>query len=174
MENLTDKQQHIIKEITSEFIKINEEKSKRKKGLLIDIDTLLLEREKDLELRKDIILMNGIELDKLNQILCNDTDKLNEDLADFNLIARIDKENAFHIVIEELKRANEKMKKSIWIRYNQYMNDINFKSEIDGVWQKKGYYISYGNANYKSIEDFVKNESFIENLRKLINTTINN
>ena len=174
MKNLTDKQQTIIADITNEFIKINEEKSKRKKGGLIDLDSLLLERESDLDLRKSIELNNRINLDKLNQILNDDADKLNEDLADYNLIARIEKKNAYFIVIEELTRANKNVDNSIWINYSQYMNHINFKSKIEGIYQKEGYYIAYGSLTYKSIEDFVKSEYFIENLRKLINTTTTN
>ena len=175
MKNLTDKQQTIIAEITNEFVKINEEKNKRKKGTLIDIDTLLSERDKDLELKRDIQLMNGINFEKFNQIINDDVDKLNEDLADFNLIARIDTKQTNFIVIEELTRANKNLDTSIWIKYSQYMNHINFKSKIEGIWQKKGYYIEYANVTYKSIENFVKDEYFNEKLRILINnTTINN
>jgi hypothetical protein len=174
MKNLTEKQQTIIADITNEFVKINEEKSKRKKGGLIDLDSLLLERESDLDLRKSIELNNRINLDKLNQILNDDADKLNEDLADYNLIARIEKKNAYFIVIEELTRANKNVDNSIWINYTQYMNHINFKSKIEGIYKKEGYYIAYGSLTYKSIEDFVKSEYFIENLRKLINTTTTN
>jgi hypothetical protein len=174
MKNLTDKQQTIIADITTEFVKINEEKSKRKKGGLIDIDALLLERESDLDLRKSIELTNRINFGKFNQRLNDDANKLNEDLADFNLVARID-ESKGDIVIETLKPI-ENRNKYIWIKYYKVHSYINFKSQIEGIYKvTDSYYIELGgNATYKSIEDVVKSENFNSKLRELINITITN
>jgi hypothetical protein len=173
MKNLTEKQELILAEITNEFVKINEEKSKRKKGTLIDIDALLLERESDLDLRKSIELTNRINFGKFNQRLNDDADKLNEDLADFNLVARID-ESKGNIIIETKPIGNQN--KSIWIKYYKVHSYITFKSQIDGIYKvTDNYYIELGgNVTYKSIEDVVKSPNFNDRLRQLINITITN
>jgi hypothetical protein len=174
MKNLTENQELLLAEITNEFLKINQEKATRKIGGLLDVDTLLFERDMDIEYRNQIEIENKIAKEKFNNVLKSDMDRLNEDLDNFNLIARIDTKTANFIVIEELTKVNKNLDTSIWIKYSQYMNYINFKSKIEGIWQKKGFYIEYANVTYKSIEDFVKNEYFNEKLRILINNTIIN
>jgi hypothetical protein len=172
MKNLTEKQQTIIADITNEFVKINEEKSKRKKGSLIDIDALLFERNRDLELKKNIELMNRINSDKFNQRINDDVIKLNEDLVDFNLVA---KQEENYIIIDEPCRPKSKVNNSIYIKYRKEHIYKTFKSQIEGIYLITDEFSIEGTNNiYASIEEYIKESNFNGSLRTLINTTINN
>ena len=180
MQNLTENQKQLIQELTNEFISINLEKTKKKKGNLFDIDGLLQQKNLDLELRNEIELKNKIIREKLFEIVENDTNKLNEDLKELGLIAFQPKNwhKGYDIVINTIEKYNRyegrSIDKSIRISYSIPGKTKRFESKIGSIDELiNEYTIEHGYGSnppkYTSIENLVKDQYFMSNLKELIN-----
>jgi hypothetical protein len=184
MKNLTEKQQTIIAEITSEFVKINEEKATRKIGGLLDVDTLLFERDRDIEYRKQIEIENRIAKEKFHNVVKSDMDRLNEDLQHLKLYADYpyDDKNRFCIdIIDRQFKNGRKMdmincKDILSFEYTQDRKHIGFKSEIDNISKLLDTYkiiFYYGSYEHTNIESALKDDFAQRYIKNLINKANN-
>ncbi len=177
MKNLTQKQETILAEITNEFIKINEEKATRKIGGLIDVDTLLFERDKDIEYQKQIKIENRIAKEKFYNVVKNHIDRLNEDLQHLNLYADYcytDDKNRYGINIIGRAMNLIDFKDILTFEYTQDKKYIDFKSEIGAINKLLDtYQISfYYNSNkHTNIESALKDDFAQRYIKNLINTS---
>jgi hypothetical protein len=181
MKNLTEKQQKIIAEITSEFIKINEEKKNRPKGSLFDIDGLLGQRDADIEEKYQIELDNQFYEEMLKDIIKNDMEQLNVDLKELGLTTFVPElwgknGNSFCIdTIYQKENRKHYSDDSIILRYRLKYKAVSFESRIPSIEQKiKEFEIGcYVNPNserfYSSIEEFAADKTIIEKIKRLIN-----
>jgi uncharacterized FlaG/YvyC family protein len=181
MKNLTEKQQTIIAEITSEFAKINQEKATRKTGGLLDVDTLLFERDQDIEWRKKIEIENRIAKEKFMDAVKRDMDRLNEDLKHLKLYADYpydDDKNRFCIdIIDRKFRSGKKMdllncKDILSFEYTQDYKNIGFKSNIDTIYKYLDTYkikFYYNSTEHTNIESALKDEFAERWIKRLIN-----
>jgi hypothetical protein len=175
MKNLTEKQQTIIAEITSEFAKINEEKATRKIGGLIDVDTLLFERDKDIEYRKQIEIENKIAKEKFYDTIKNHIDRLNEDLQYLNLYADYcytDCKTRYGINIIGRAMNLIDFKDILTFEYTQDKKHICFKSEIGNIYKLLDTYeitFYYNSTKHTCIESALKDDFTQRYIKNLIN-----
>jgi hypothetical protein len=183
MKNLTEKQQLIIEEITSEFNKINEEKKKLKKGTLLKLNEIVEQKENDLELRKTIELHNEAFFKNFLCIVDDAINKLNSELLDYGLIAFKNSNHKFNakhnlsgisIYIDKIDYANQNKtsKYGITIRAINETFYKTFESKIEGIEKYVNFQgfksaDSYGGA-YKNIEEFAEKSSLRANLNYLL------
>jgi hypothetical protein len=184
MKNLTEKQQTIIANITNEFAKINQEKATRKIGGLLDVDTLLFERDKDIEYRKQIEIENKIAKEKFYNVVKNDIDRLNEDLKHLKLYADYPYDDyrdrfCIDIIDRQFRSGARKMdlincKDILSFEYTQDKKHISFKSEIGNIYKLLDTYqiIFYYNSNkHTNIESALKDDFAQRYIKNLINTS---
>lgn len=181
MKNLTEKQQRIIAEITSEFIKINEEKKNRPKGILFDIDGLLGQRDADIEERYQIELDNQFYEEMLKDIVKNDMEQLNIDLEELGLTTFIPttwNQDGTTFCIDTIYQKEKwgiYTDDTIRLSYQLKYKAVSFESRIPSIGQKtKEFQIGcYVNSNterfYSSIEEFAADKTIIEKIKRLIN-----
>jgi hypothetical protein len=175
MKNLTEKQELIIADITSEFIKINEEKKNRPKGGLFDIDGLLGQREADIEERFQIERNNEFYDEILQTKIQEDMDVLNIDLRQLGLrawrpLTWANWVRGFVIdTIENFER-DYHFDKNIIVKYILMKKTKCFESGISYIeeYQNK-HKIEWKNYHYTSIKDFATDKELIDNLKILIN-----
>jgi len=181
MKNLTEKQQMIIANITSEFSKINQEKKNRPKGTLFDIEGLLGQKEADTEQRYQIHLDNEFYEEMLKEIIENDMEQLNVDLKELGLTTFIPKiwgasYHSFCIdTIHQKENSGNYSDNSIILRYRLKSKIVSFESRIPSIEQKiKEYQIgcyvnSHTESFYSNIEEFAADKPVIEKIKRLIN-----
>jgi hypothetical protein len=175
MKNLTEKQQTIIAEITNEFLKINQEKATRKIGGLLDVDTLLFERDKDIEYRKQIQIENKIVKEKFYDTIKSHIDRLNEDLQYLNLYADYcyeDDKTRYGINIIGLPMNLVDYKDILKFEYKQDYKHIGFKSEIGTIYKYLDTYeitFYYNSTKHTCIESALKDDFAQRYIKNLIN-----
>lgn len=176
MKNLTEKQQTIIAEITSEFAKINQEKATRKIGGLLDVDMLLFERDRDIEYRRQIEIENRIAKEKFHNVVKSDMDRLNEDLQHLKLYADyLYDDDKKRYGINTIGRAMNLIdfKDILSFEYTQDKKHISFKSEIGNIYKFLDTYeiMFYYNSNkHTNIESALKDDFAQRYIKNLINT----
>ena len=181
MKNLTENQQMIIANITSEFAKINQEKKNRPKGKLFDIEGLLGQKQADTEQRYQIELDNQFYEEMLKEIMKNDMEELNIDLKELGLTTFIphnwDKNgNSFCIdTIYQKENSGYYSDGSIRLSYQLKSKGISFESRIPRIEQKSkeyqiGCYVNpHTESFFSNIEEFAEDKSVIEKIKRLIN-----
>jgi hypothetical protein len=175
MKNLTEKQQTIIAEITSEFVKINQEKATRKIGGLLDVDTLLFERDRDIEYRRQIEIENRIAKEKFHNVVKSDMDRLNEDLQHLKLYADyLYDDDKKQYGINTIGRAMNLIdfKDILSFEYTQDYKNIGFKSEIGTIYKYLDTYtikFYYDSTKHTNIESALKDEFAERWIKRLIN-----
>lgn len=177
MKNLTEKQETILAQITSEFIKINEEKKNRPKGSLFDIDGLLGQREADIEERYQIERNNEFYDEILQTQIQEDIDVLNIDLRQLGLRAWRPLTWAKWVrgfvidTIENFER-DYHYGENISIKYILINKTKSFKSGISSIDEfENAHKIMWNNYRYSSIKSLAQSEEIIYNIKKLINKT---
>jgi hypothetical protein len=179
MKNLTEKQELIIADITSEFIKINEEKKNRPKGGLFDIDGLLGQREADIEERLQIERNNEFYDEILQTKIQDDMDFLNIDLKQMGLIATRQKNwgswvRGFQIdTIENFERGYFGLSDdTISLKYRLIGNTKYFVSGISSIQEYKNQHsIESCNRFFSNLQQFAKEGNVIGSIKRLINKT---
>lgn len=182
MNNLTEKQELIIAEITNEFNKINEEKKKSNKGGLLKLNELVEQKDNDLESRKIIELNNEACFKNFLCIVDDSIEKLNDELLDYGLKAyKLPKNytaqsslNGIYFYIDLISYSNGEKSSKYGIRIKAENEVVyqTFKSNIEGI-QKyvnfRGFKLegSYTFA-YKNIEEFVEKSSVRNNINYLL------
>lgn len=176
MQNLTEKQQRIITEITSEFQRINKEKESQIKGSLIDINGLLKQQSDDLRLRKEIEAENKLRFQKMEEIVEADMSRLNSDLIHLGLVCFYTYEkNKFYIAIDTITNHNKSRYASdyaIKLEYKLPYQNKSFESKIATVQvhsDKPVIVYSYTSPQFKGIDELAKSEWFIANIKSLLN-----
>ena len=181
MQNLTTKQQTIIANITNEFARINEEKNNRPKGSLFDIDSLLCQKESDIEDRQQIEVNNLLYEEMLKSAMQDDMKKLNDDLNEYGLAAYIPinwKIDGNSFVIDTIKRRDNSgynSSNSIDLRYRLEYAWISFESKISPISKysekyKIGCYVTSNTERfYNSINEFAKDTIVIDKIKQLLN-----
>ena len=178
MENLTEKQNQIIANITSEFAKINEEKKNRPMGGLFDIDGLLGQREADIEEKYQIERNNEFYDEILQEKIKKDMDILNNDLKQLGLRAWqpttwSEWVRGFVIdIIENFERDYYSSHESIVLKYRLLNTTKYFESGISYISEcQNKHNIESCSFMFDNIEEFAKNKNVIEKIKKLINKT---
>lgn len=181
MKNLTEKQEQIIAEITSEFLKINTEKASKPVGSLFDIDAIVGQREADIEERYQIHLDNEFFKEYLTEVVKNDMDKLNEDLKPLGLVSYKPKNwhEGTHFVIDTFQQSANgyTSDNSLRLSYRLKSKSVCFKSNIESINQYSkeyeigSYIYSHIERKWANIEDFAKDSSVIDRIKKLYNQT---
>jgi hypothetical protein len=176
MQKLTEKQQRIITEITSEFQRINKEKESQIKGSLIDISGLLKQQSDDLRLRKEIEAENNLKRQKMHEIVEADMIRLNSDLIHLGLVCFYTyQNNKQHIAIDtKSSRASSIYTRDGALRLEYTLPYVNksFESRISSIEvysDKPVIKYSYTSPEFKGIEELAKSEWFIANIKSLLN-----
>jgi hypothetical protein len=175
MKNLTEKQQTLIADITSEFIKINEEKKNRPKGGLFDINGLLGQREADIEERFQIERNNQFYDEILQTKIQEDMDVLNIDLIQLGLRAWrpstwADWVRGFVIDTIENFEKDYHNDKNITIKYILIKKEKSFESGISFINEcENNHKIEWNNYRYTTIKAFATHKDVIDNIKQLIN-----
>jgi len=181
MNNLTEKQNKLIEEITNEFTKINEQKKPMSKGNLFDVVGLLGQKEADLEQRCQIELDNQFYGEMLISIIDKDMEILNVELKELGLCVFKPnnwRDSARAYVIDKTHYRDVRgyaSENAIKLDYRLDSKYVAFESKIGGIDQKtKEYKISsYVTPNterfYNNIEEFSKDTLIIEKIKRLIN-----
>ena len=177
MKKLTEKQQTIIADITSQFIKINEENNNRPKGKLFDIDGLLGQRDADIEEKYQIELNNKFYDEILQTNIEEDIETLNLDLKELGLRAFRPinwSEWVRGYVIDTIATFDYgyQGEDSISVKYTLLSNPKFFKSGISYIMECKNQHnIEFCNYSVTNIEDFAKHHKTIDKIKTLINKT---
>jgi hypothetical protein len=176
MKNLTEKQQRIITEITSEFQRINKEKESQIKGSLIDISGLLKQQSDDLRLKREIEAENNLKRQKMEEIVEADMSRLNSDLIHLGLVCFYTYHNNKHHIAIDTKagRASSNYTRDGALRLEYTLPYVNksFESRIASIEvysDKPVIKYSYASPEFKGIEELAKSEWFIANIKSLIN-----
>ena len=178
MKNLTEKQETILAQITSEFIKINEEKKNRPKGSLFDIDGLLGQREADIEERYQIERNNEFYDEILQTNIQLDMDMLNIDLKELGLRAwrpsSYSKWVRGYVIdtMENFERGYDNYSENIKLTYRLISKSKHFKSGISCITEcENKHNIESCDFYFDNIESFSKYHRIIDRIKKLINKT---
>lgn len=176
MQNLTEKQQRIITEITSEFKRINQEKESRIKGSLIDVDGLLKQQTDDLRLKREIEAENKLKTEKMYDIVEADMERLNSDLVHLGLICFYTYENNKQYIAIDTKggRASSiyTSDNALKLEYHLPYSMKQFESRIASVQvytDKPSIRYSYQGPEFKSIDEVAKSDWFISRIKSLLN-----
>lgn len=176
MQNLTEKQQRIITEITSEFKRINKEKESRIKGSLIDVDGLLQQQTDDLRLRREIEVENKLKTEKMYDIVEADMERLNSDLIHLGLVCFYTYENNKQYIAIDTKssRASSRYTSDNALRLEYYLPYVtkHFESRIASIGactDKPSIRYTYSGPEFKSIDEVAKSDWFISRIKSLLN-----
>lgn len=176
MNNLTEKQQLIISDITNEFTKINEEKKNRPKGGLFDIDGLLGQREADIEERYQIERNNEFYDEILTAKISEDMDTLNIDLKELGLRAFRPSNWSSWVrgyvidTIRNFERGFEGDNK-IKLQYRLFTKTKYFESDISYIEESLNKHnIESCSKFFNNLEEFAKSTNTIGGIKKLINS----
>lgn len=176
MQNLSVKQQRIISEITSEFQRINQEKESQIKGSLIDINGLLKQQTDDLRLRKEIEAENKLKMQKMEEIVEADMNRLNNDLIHLGLVCFYTyQNNKHHIAIDtKASRASSNYTRDGALKLEYKLPSVHkcFESRIASIDVYSDNHVikySYTSPEFKGIDELAKSEWFISNIKSLLN-----
>jgi hypothetical protein len=176
MKNLTEKQERIISEITSEFQRINQEKESQVKGSLIDISGLLQQQSDDARLRREIEAENKLKIQKMYDIVEADMERLNSDLVHLGLVCFYTYNgNKQYIAIDTKSgRASSNYTRDGALKLEYRLPYVNksFESRITSIEvysDKPVIKYSYTSPEFKNIEEAAKSEWFISNIKSLLN-----
>lgn len=180
MQNLTNKQQNIILQITNEFTRINEQKALPLNSNLFDIDSLLSQRDSDIEDRSQIEFDNLYYDELLSSIIEQDIEKINLSLVSIGLCCFTPShwhQTGKTFVIDTLYQKSKGTygDNKIAFEYKLITKEIRFNSRLSPIDKKSNEYVicSYVSSNteakFKSIEEFAKDERIIDKLKNLIN-----
>lgn len=188
---LTDKQQSIIKDITNEFIQINEKKKQRKSGGLLNLENFIYEKQDDMEDRENIATFNNAKFKETLLIVDEAIETLNTELLDYGLMAYrypnlrwennlssiyfyIDtKENAeTNINRDRTEGFHKSSRYSISLWAKNKTKTITFKSNIEAICQFETY-LGIGLASsyertYPTIDEFCADKNFRGGLQSYI------
>ena len=175
MNNLTQNQQNIINNITSEFLKINTEYIVPK-GNLVDISPFLQQINMDKIRRKEIEIQNDINK-KINiDNIERDIKRLNNDLYHAKILAILEKYSIRLIAEKDVHKINQSASyETLHIHYEFDSNTVWFKSQIESIGEinPSYYYRLSGAGKYSTIEEVVKTDTFKDKIISFIKS-INN
>ena len=171
---LTENQKQIISDITNEFIKINESKSKIKEEGFIDFNSIYLERNKDIETRREIELYNKSVLQSNRDFIYTIMDTLNLELREhgLNCFFREDEKNNFHHSLRINDIRNQLGQQSFGICFETKQTTIYFNSGIEQISKyipiTQFYLNSLCSVKFKNLEDMCSYDEFMKNLKRLM------
>ena len=171
---LTENQKQIISDITNEFIKINESKSKIKEEGFIDFNSIYLERNKDIETRREIELYNKSVLQSNRDFIYTIMDTLNLELREhgLNCFFREDEENNIHHSLRINDIRNQLGQQSFGICFETKQTTIYFNSGIEQISKyipiTQFYLNSLCSVKFKNLEDMCSYDEFMKNLKRLM------
>jgi hypothetical protein len=171
---LTENQKTIISDITNEFVKINESKSKIKEEGFINFSSIYSERNKDMETRREIELYNKSVLQSNRDFVYTIMDTLNLELNEhgLNCFFREDKEYNIHHFLTINDIHNQLGQQSFSISFDRKHSTEYFESGIDQISKYKPITLFYLNSTcsrkFENLEDMCSSEEFIKSLKKLM------
>jgi hypothetical protein len=170
MNQLTEKQQTIINNITSEFLKINTEYLVPK-GSLVDVSPFLQQINMDKIRRKEIEIQNSINQKIILDNIERDAKRLNDDLAHAKILAVLEKYSIRLIAEKDVHKVGSSANyDTLHIHYEFDSNTVWFKSQIEPIGEISTtyYYRLLSAGKFSTIEEVVKTDTFKDKIISFI------